>query len=48
MENDCQDIVEGLTLSKSKEETAYRIGAICGGTPVTLGTFSLTDQKKDL
>jgi hypothetical protein len=46
MENECQDIVEGSAPSKTKEETAHKVGAEDVGAWTSLGTFVLTNQRK--
>jgi hypothetical protein len=40
--------VDGLAPSKTKEETAHRVGAGDAGAPATSGSFSHMDRKKDL
>jgi hypothetical protein len=43
--NKRQDIVEGLTPSETKEQTAHRVRAGDIGTVAILGSFAPTDQK---
>jgi hypothetical protein len=44
-ENECQDIVEGLASSETKDETAHRVRAGDVGALATLGSFVPTDWK---
>jgi hypothetical protein len=43
--NECQEIMEGSSLSKMKEETAQRVRTGSVGTPGTLGSFFFTDRR---
>jgi hypothetical protein len=48
VENEHQDIVEGLAPSEMEEETAHRVGAGNVGAPATLGSFPFTVRRNKM
>jgi hypothetical protein len=46
LENECQNIVEGLAPSETKEETAHRVRTGDVGAPATLGSLPSPTERR--